>query len=179
MNRLERLQSLKMIMHLAAQIVRHGEDRVDEHEQKKAGAKDSGAEIYTPEYFAALAEAEYRLRQSRGDILPRELFSDPAWDILLDLFMRECRGQLTSVTSSCIASLVPPTTALRYLTLLENHELVYRVRSERDTRVWFIRLTNNGRTAMTRYFERQVDASKVVSAFIMAQPESREDLIEP
>lgn len=180
MNSVKRLQSLKAIMQLAAQILR--EDGV-EGESKEAHWGGSGrpasAAFFGPDHLASLAEAEYRQRRSRAEFLPEELFSEPAWDILLDLFIHECRGKMTPTTSACIASNVAPTTALRYLDILDNLGLIYRSRSDRDNRLRFVRLTNVGRLAMTEYFESQVDVNRLANAFALSRHEPRQDLIEP
>ena len=61
-----------------------------------------------------IAEGIYRTRAIRTELLDADLFGEPAWDILVDLFIHQSRGKRVSVTSSCIASRVPPTTALRF-----------------------------------------------------------------
>lgn len=50
-----------------------------------------------------------------------DLCSDPAWLILLDLFVREHDGLQTCISDACIASLSSQPTALRYI-----HELARR-----------------------------------------------------
>jgi len=81
------------------------------------------------------------------------IFSDPAWDILLDLYIRQCEGKHTSVTSSCIASRVPPTTALRYHSLMEKNGWIVRIKDESDKRIRFVRLTGDGERRLTSYFD--------------------------
>lgn len=44
-----------------------------------------------------------------------DLCSDPAWLILLDLFVREHDGLRTCISDACNASMSPQPTALRYL----------------------------------------------------------------
>lgn len=43
-------------------------------------------------------------RQLRAQVFPAELFSDPAWDMLLDLTAAHAEHKRVSVTSLCIAS---------------------------------------------------------------------------
>ncbi len=64
-----------------------------------------------PRYLEALIAA----RSDRQALFKTELFADPAWDMLLDLALSEASGRRISVTSLCIASGVPTTTALRRL----------------------------------------------------------------
>jgi DNA-binding MarR family transcriptional regulator len=76
--------------------------------------------------------------------IPR-LFSDPAWDILLDILANEGRLNRVAVSSACIASCVPATTALRWLSTLEDHGLIERQPDPADARRTFISLTRKGR----------------------------------
>src|SRR5690606_24209072 len=59
-----------------------------------------------------------RVRRLRDEFLPGDLFADPAWDMLLDLFAARLEQERVSVSSLCIASAVPPTTALRWIRTL-------------------------------------------------------------
>src|SRR5690606_19158395 len=56
-----------------------------------------------------------RQRQLRTRYFDAGLFADPAWDMLLDLTAAAAENTRVSVTSLCIASGVPPTTALRWI----------------------------------------------------------------
>jgi predicted transcriptional regulator len=89
-------------------------------------------------------------RKSRKHFLPSELFNEPAWEMMLDLFIQYSGGAKVSTTSICIASGVPLTTALRYIDQLEKCELVKRSASASDKRVVFIELTETGILAMGR-----------------------------
>lgn len=93
-----------------------------------------------------------RQRQLRGKIFDPELFADPAWDMLLDLTAARAEHLRVSVTSLCIASGVPPTTALRWIGQLTEAGLVQRVEDERDRRRAFIALTDKAADGMARFF---------------------------
>lgn len=95
----------------------------------------------------------YRARRRRDRFLPTELFGEPGWDLLLDLFAARLHGRLISVTSACYAAGVPPTTALRWLRLLEEQGLVERIKAETDNRVSWIRLSDSALRQMCAYFE--------------------------
>lgn len=92
-------------------------------------------------------------RMMRGGFLNSELFADPAWNMLLDLTAARAEHRRVSVTSLCIASGVPSTTALRWIKVLEGYELVERQDDEVDARRAFIVLTDKGTDAMARYFQ--------------------------
>lgn len=95
-----------------------------------------------------------RQRQMRARFFDGELFADPAWDILLDLTAARAEHERVSVTSLCIASGVPPTTALRWISQMTEAGLLERVEDEQDKRRAFIALSDNAADAMARYFCR-------------------------
>lgn len=94
-----------------------------------------------------------RQRQLRSRFFNSELFADPAWDMLLDLAAAAMEHKSVSVTSLCIASCVPPSTALRWIGLLTDQGILKHVEDPRDRRRAFIGLTEEGLTALARYFE--------------------------
>jgi hypothetical protein len=93
-----------------------------------------------------------RQRQLRARFFDGELFADPAWDMLLDLTAARAEHTRVSVTSLCIASGVPPTTALRWIGQMIDAGLFARVEDEADRRRAFITLTDRAADAMARYF---------------------------
>ena len=94
-----------------------------------------------------------RARQMRLRFFGEDLFADPAWDMLLDLTAARGEHRRVSITSLCIASGVPTTTALRWIKLLEQSGLVQRIEDETDRRRAFISLTDRGTDAMARFFK--------------------------
>lgn len=93
-----------------------------------------------------------RQRQLRARFFDGGLFADPAWDMLLDLAAARAEHKRVSVTSLCIASGVPPTTALRWIGQLTAAGLVQRAEDDTDRRRAFIILTEPAADAMARYF---------------------------
>ncbi len=93
-----------------------------------------------------------RQRQLRARFFDGDLFADPAWDMLLDLTAARAEHSRVSVTSLCIASGVPPTTALRWISQMTDAGLLQRVEDETDRRRAFITLTDKASDAMARYF---------------------------
>lgn len=102
----------------------------------------------------ALARKAYALRRKRAAIFGNpDLFGEPAWDILLDLYIAQAEGKPVSVSSACIGSAAPSTTGLRWLGVLADEGLVVRENDSNDNRRVLVRLTSAGMTAMERYFE--------------------------
>lgn len=93
-----------------------------------------------------------RQRQLRARFFDGELFADPAWDMMLDLTAARVEHQRVSVTSLCIASGVPPTTALRWIGQMVEAGLFERVEDESDRRRAFIQLSDRAADGMARYF---------------------------
>lgn len=99
------------------------------------------------------AKRAYDERRQRDAIFnDPDLFGEPGWDILLDLMHAEHKGKRISVTSACIGSTAPPTTALRWIKILESKGLIERFIDERDGRRNFIRLSHSGLMKMRSYF---------------------------
>jgi DNA-binding MarR family transcriptional regulator len=92
-----------------------------------------------------------RVRQQRGALLGSNLFADPAWDILLDLYANELLGRTVSVSSACIASGVPSTTALRWIDKMLRQRIIERVADRDDKRRTFLRLTPEASEAVQRW----------------------------
>jgi hypothetical protein len=93
-----------------------------------------------------------RQRQLRARFFDAELFADPAWDMLLDLTAARAEHTRVSVTSLCIASGVPPTTALRWIGQLTEAGLLKRIEDDSDRRRAFIALSEKAADAIARYF---------------------------
>jgi hypothetical protein len=104
-----------------------------------------------------------RHRQERARFFDKELFADPAWDMLLDLTAARAEDTQVSVTSLCIASGVPPTTALRWVKQMVALKLFERRGDPEDKRRAFIALSDKAAEAMARYFafceERELRAA--------------------
>jgi DNA-binding MarR family transcriptional regulator len=92
------------------------------------------------------------VRSRRNHLLPPNLFSDPAWDILLYLYQQRRRYANVSIKSLCLSSRSPPTTALRYITALENHDLIRRMPDPDDRRRYFVSLTLKAISALDQIF---------------------------
>ncbi len=81
--------------------------------------------------------AAVRNRQKLGG--PEEC----GWAVMLDLYKNHGRRNI-SVTSACIASMHPSTTALRWITQLVEKGLIERLNDENDARRVFVQLSPEG-----------------------------------
>lgn len=100
-----------------------------------------------------LAREIYLERKRRMRYFDDDLFGEPSWDILLDLYVASCDGRRVPTTSACIGSNVPPTTALRWLRILESRGFVDRQSDDADGRRTFVSLSAKGIAVMEEYLE--------------------------
>ncbi len=105
------------------------------------------------------AIAWVRGREERDRIFGADLFFDPAWNILLDLYISERKGAMVSISSMCIASKVPSTTALRWLTMIEKRGLIGRRPDDYDRRRSFLFLTDEGRRKIEDALDRAQESN--------------------
>lgn len=113
------------------------------------------------------ARRTYRNRRSRATVFGDEnLFGEPAWDLMLDLFIAAKERKRVPVTSACIGAAVPTTTALRWLAVLEERSLVVREADPSDARRVFVRLSAEAYGKMVTYFVRAAvgDAEDTIEA---------------
>jgi len=103
--------------------------------------------------FLSVAEKVYSARRERERLLGSDLFADPAWDILLHLFIASLERRPVTVSKACHASAAPATTALRFIATLENAGLIARRQHPHDRRSSTLELTADGDGKMRAFFE--------------------------
>lgn len=94
-----------------------------------------------------------KLRQTRQTIFEEKLFGEPAWDMLLQLYASTLSGKKECVSSLCVASGVPSTTALRWIRLLERCGWIERHADPFDRRRTFVKPSLKGLQTMDRFFD--------------------------
>ena len=92
-------------------------------------------------------------RRQRGQYFNCGLFSDPAWDILLELYAAATSQRRLAVTRICERTRTAMTTALRWIGALEQEGLVRREPNPLDGRQVFIVLTNKAIHTMDTYLD--------------------------
>jgi len=109
-----------------------------------------------PNDDAGAAKLLFRERRRRDGFFPTGLFREPAWDILLVLFMARDEGrQLRQVDALRIAE-VPGTTGLRILEQLEAEGLVVRSVGDGWKNKRVLSLTDDAIARMGRFLEDDV-----------------------
>jgi hypothetical protein len=103
-----------------------------------------------------LAAQLYKERRDRDHELPEAgaFLNEPAWDMLLDLFIASEEGRAVNVTSACIGACVPSTTGLRWVSQLLRVEMISRGTDPFDGRKGTLSLTRKTVAGMRRYLDR-------------------------
>lgn len=92
-----------------------------------------------------------RMREQRGQFLNPALFSDPMWDILLDLTSARLEDKTVPVSSVCQAAGVPMSTALRQIRSLVDMGLIRRWSDPLDRRRDLLAINDEAMAAMRQY----------------------------
>ncbi|WP_338503984.1 MarR family transcriptional regulator [Sphingomonas kaistensis] len=92
-----------------------------------------------------------KARRMREQIFGRDLFADPAWDILLEGFACHLEQRRLSIGRLSTAAAVPATTALRWIVNLEKNGWLAREDDPYDGRRSWVRLSEKALAAMRDY----------------------------
>lgn len=95
--------------------------------------------------YYARARALMDMRRRRDTILGPDLFGEPAWDILLDLYTSEAEGKQVKLSALGLIAGIAPTTMMRWTAILLNRGLITRSFDDRDQRVRIVTLSDAGR----------------------------------
>lgn len=118
----------------------------------------SGTDRYEEE--AALARFLLRQRRRREIVLGARHFSDPVWDMMLDLFAARVGGEEVATSSLIIAANVPQSTALRRIRqLVRNGDLV-ATSDPHDGRRTFVRMSDDLFECMASFLREWLTTSR-------------------
>lgn len=81
-----------------------------------------------------------------------ELFGEPAWEILLDVFVHECERKPLAITSTCATAGIPMSSGLRLIQKLCDADILQRLPDPFDGRRCFIRFKPPAFDRMLAYF---------------------------
>lgn len=91
-------------------------------------------------------------RRLRERHFNRIMFGEPAWDILLMLYLSEQSSGRLTMSRLAVWVETPLTTVVRWVNFLEEQGLVERRAHPTDRRTLFINLSEQGRAALDSYF---------------------------
>lgn len=98
------------------------------------------------------AKRELEARAMRERFLPEDLCDGATWNILVDLFVNRLEERDVSISSSCLASRVPTSTALRHINDLVRRGWCRRTNDASDGRRCWLELTDTAVAALSDYF---------------------------
>ncbi|MFT3965149.1 MAG: MarR family transcriptional regulator [Sphingobium sp.] len=107
-----------------------------------------------------IALAWTRAIRVRNSAFDTSIFSDPAWDMLLDIYVSQSLNKQTTVSDLCNATTAPPTTALRWISVLERRGLISRCSDPQDKRRVLLELTAFGVVRMELALDSAADSDR-------------------
>ncbi|AIT07418.1 MULTISPECIES: hypothetical protein [Sphingomonas] len=119
-----------------------------------AGGTGEAQAVVTPLNGRELAKQLLAQRQARFDHFPAELFHEPAWDMLLALFVAHEERRTMNVKTLVGSAHAPVTTSQRWIDHLHKLKLIDRVIDPVDRRRMEISLSDAGYAAITAYLRR-------------------------
>ncbi|MCM8557278.1 hypothetical protein [Sphingomicrobium sediminis] len=139
------------VQRIAAALSRLSQDGEADAASGMVSAPASGD---LPELSVETVRSMIRARRLREDYFDKELFHDPAWDMMLDLLAAEIAQHRVPVSSLCMAAAVPPTTALRWMKTMVDRNIFLRRADPHDGRRVFVELSRDASHALRRYFAK-------------------------
>lgn len=115
------------------------------------GARDARGPATDVAYDRARRTIRRRLLR-RQLIGSEELFGEPAWEMLLDVFVHEGEGKPLAITSTCATAGIPMSSGLRLIQKLCEAGILRRIPDPFDGRRCFVRLQPAAYDRMRAYF---------------------------
>ena len=131
-----------------------GRLRIDDHPVRTGEGQDLPAA--TRELMRNWVRREMVKRRARTELFNSDYFREPAWEILLTLFVARLEGRYMQTTKVCLASTASHTTALRWISQLEEDGMIIRV-PHRDARISLLALSDQGFGRVSRYVALMVE----------------------
>lgn len=88
------------------------------------------------------------------------LFVNPAWNIMLDLYVAFHYETPVCITSACVASGGAQTTAMRYIAALIDAGFIARTSNATDRRKSYVHLTARGRDRVAKAIDKAVESHR-------------------
>lgn len=113
----------------------------------------SGADSAEVAKALAVAKRLYAVRRQRDRVFgaTADVFRDPAWDMMLELFAAGIEGRQISVSSAAYVACIPQTTAIRLVDQLVARKLLRRAADPHDGRRTLLALTPMANEMMRRF----------------------------
>lgn len=125
-------------------------------EGRDKGVDDPARQEGDRHHLAALAEFEVETRRRRSQLTGFEFTPQPAWDMLLSLYVASQRGDAMTLADLCSGSAATATTALRWAALLVEEGWAEQA-SRTDTGEPHLLLSARGMRGMEAYLRDYLD----------------------
>lgn len=102
----------------------------------------------------SIARAILEDRKQRSQIFNRGMFGEPAWELLLNLYIMDKQGPRLTIGGLVQIAGVAQATALRWLDYLKVQGLITREEHPTDSRTAIVTLTDKARDALGMYLSR-------------------------
>lgn len=112
-----------------------------------------------------MAQAVLRVRAVRGSILNPDYFGEAAFNMLLDLYISRKKDRTVYQNDAYIASMVPATTAYRWLRTLQRDGMVALCEDESDRRRGIVELTETGMAQVETLLDAMMQIVEEIPAF--------------
>ncbi len=110
-----------------------------------------GSHIDVKSMSSVVLNSLRNLQRLRSEKLPSVLAAEASWEILLDLYVSELRGEPISLTAVAGSAGIPLTSAMRRIRELEDKGMILRTPDEKDRRRAAASLTDKGRNAVQSF----------------------------
>ena len=133
--------------------------RADDRRRITHGAREIRSERDNPmDRAEKLAMQVFAVQEARRRLLPEAQSADPAWDLLVALYLADKSGVRHTIGRMIELSGASATTGLRHIDLLEAAGLVIREQDKNDRRSFFLLLSSKGRRAVDKVFSQALRA---------------------
>ena len=150
----------KLILYELAEL-RLRLDEAAETEELSANARGS----HTKSDLSRLACRIYDGRRTRDRVFDRDIFGEPAWDMLLALYALPTRGELMTVSSLTYAAGAAQATGHRWQRILLSEGLIERQPQGIDGRKHIVSLTQTGRSLMDKFLTRLLNSETSIPTY--------------
>lgn len=113
------------------------------------------------DWILRAAKGACRARRERAKLFGSSMVSEPAWDILMYVFVSSEEGRGVTVTEACHASLSPISTAQRWIGHLVDRRLIVKASNPQDRRAALLYISSVGRKKMREFFNTMVTYPEV------------------
>lgn len=119
-----------------------------------------------------LARWLFKVREKRNAFIPGDLLGEPAWDILLALYLAQRQGHVPGTHALIVSAGVSWGTGSRTLARLESEGFVRRYTDEHNKRRKLVELTDDGERIMRQTLHNMAHAFSTQVHKLRAQPDN-------